>query len=413
MGKLYFVLVISLQLVLTACQAQTPGCTDPLANNYDPSASRNDGSCTYETLVVSPATSTPLNSTLHETSGLILWDDYVWTHNDNGDTLLYGLDTLTAEVMDEHPLQGVENIDWEEISQDEQYIYVGDFGNNGSGNRTDLHILRVDKSSLKAGNARIDTIWFSYEDQTDFSPQASNMTEFDCEAMIVSEDSIYLFTKQWISANTTIYSLPKEPGTYEAKNKASQDVMGLVTGATYLESKQLVVLTAYNSALIPYFYLLYDFSGKEFFDGNKRSVLIALPIHQIEGIATENGLKYYVSNEYSELEPFPTQVQKLHTFDLSSLLKGYLSGLTSVESLSTGRGSYKIYPNPAGNEVVIKTKDLQTSTSFVVYDLSARPVLSGELTGPKTRVDIRLLNSGIYIIRIADQNDTSLKITKQ
>jgi len=239
------------------------------------------------------------------------------------------------------------------------------------------------------------------------------MTEFDCEAMIVSEDSIYLFTKQWISAGTSVYSLPKEPGTYDAKYKASQDVMGLVTGATYLESKQLVVLTGYTSVLIPFFYILYDFPGKEFFDGNKRMVFIALPIHQVEGIATENGLKYYVSNEYSVLEPFPAQVQKLHTFDLSSLLKGYLSGLTSVESLSTGRGSYKIYPNPAGNEVVIKAKDLQSSTSFVVYDQSARAVLTGELTGPKTRVDISLLNSGIYIIRIADQNNTSLKITKQ
>ncbi len=325
MGKLYFVLVISLQLVLTACQAQTAGCTDPLANNYDPSATQNDGSCTYESLVVSPATSTPLNSVLTETSGLILWDDYVWTHNDNGDTLLYGLDTLTAEVMDEHPLQGVENIDWEEISQDEQYIYVGDFGNNGSGNRTDLHILRVDKSSLKAGNARIDTIWFSYEDQTDFSPQASNMTEFDCEAMIVSEDSIYLFTKQWISANTTVYSLPKEPGTYDAKYKASQDVMGLVTGATYIELKKLVVLAGYTVVLNPFFYLLYDFSGTEFLSGNKRRVNISLPFHQMEGVTTADGLKYYVSNESFALPPVANNPQKLHTFDLSSLLKGYLS----------------------------------------------------------------------------------------
>jgi len=84
-----------------------------------------------------------------------------------------------------------------------------------------------------------------------------------------------------------------------------------------------------------------------------------------------------------------------------------------VENLQAGRGSYRVYPNPASNEVVIKAKDLQTSTSFVVYDLSARPVLTGELTGPKTRVDISFLNSGIYIIRIGDENNTSLKLTKQ
>jgi hypothetical protein len=264
MVKLNFAWVICLQLVLTACQAQTPGCTDPLAKNYDPSATQNDGSCTYETAVVSPITTTTLSNTLSESSGLILWDDYVWTHNDDADTILYGLDSITGEIMVEHPLAGVMNIDWEEISQDEQYIYIGDFGNNGSGNRRDLHILRVEKSSLRTGIAKIDTIGFSYSDQTDFSDQGSNMTEFDCEAMIVSKDSIYLFTKQWVSAGTSIYSLPKEPGTYKAKYKASQDVQGLVTAACYVESKQLVVLTAYNSSLIPFFYLLYDFPGKEF-----------------------------------------------------------------------------------------------------------------------------------------------------
>ncbi len=146
MEKRSILFVFALQVVLVACQAQTPGCTDPLANNYDPSATQNDGSCIYDPVNLKPLTTLPLSSTLSETSGLIVWEDYVWTHNDNTDTILYGLDTLTAEVMDEHPLPGVENIDWEEISQDEQYIYVGDFGNNGSGNRTDLHILRVDKN---------------------------------------------------------------------------------------------------------------------------------------------------------------------------------------------------------------------------------------------------------------------------
>ncbi len=412
MVKISFIFVLVFQITLVACQAQTPGCTDPLANNYDPSATQNDGTCTYDPVSVSPLTTLPLISTLSETSGLIVWEDHVWTHNDDADTVLYGLDTLTAEVIDEHPLPGVENIDWEEISQDEQYIYVGDFGNNVSGNRTDLHILRVDKNSLILGNAEIDTIWFSYSDQTDLSPQEPNATDFDCEALIVSEDSIYLFTKQWYSAQSSIYALPKEPGTYVAKYKATLDAKGLVTGATYLEEEQLVVLSGYSSFLNPFFYLLYDFKSHDFLSGNKRKVGTFLSFHQVEGIATVNGLKYYVSNENFARQGIANP-QRFHTFDFSSLLEGYLSGLTSIESLNSGSGSYKVYPIPASNEVVIKAKDLQTATSFVVYDLSARPVLTGELTGPKTRVDISLLNSGIYIIRIADENNTSLKLTKQ
>ena len=413
MEKRSILFLFALQVVLVACQAQTPGCTDPLANNYDPSATQNDGSCTYDPVNLNPLTTLPLSSTLSETSGLIVWEDYVWTHNDNTDTVLYGLDTLTAEVMDEHPLPGVENTDWEEISQDEQYIYVGDFGNNGSGNRTDLHILRVDKNSLILGDAEIDTLWFTYSDQTDLSPQGPNATDFDCEALIVSEDSIYLFTKQWVSAQSSIYALPKEPGTYVAKYKTTLNVKGLVTGATFLEEEQLVVLCGYSSLLSPFFYLLYDFEGHDFVSGNKRKVGTSLSFHQVEGIATINGLKYYVSNENFARPPIADNPQRLHTFDLSSLLEGYLSGLTSVESLNTGRANYKVYPNPASDEVVIKAKDLQTATSFVVFDLSARPVLTGELTGPKTRVDISLLNSGIYMIRIADESNTTLKLTKQ
>ena len=65
----------------------------------------------------------------------------------------------------------VENSDWEEISQDDGYIYLGDFGNN-TGDRTDLHILRVEKSSLKSGKPSIDTIWYTYSDQYDIGNAA-------------------------------------------------------------------------------------------------------------------------------------------------------------------------------------------------------------------------------------------------
>jgi hypothetical protein len=62
----------------------------------------------------------------------------------------------------------VKNTDWEEISQDSSYIYVGDFGNNYQGNRTDLHILRIEKKSFLLNQPIIDTISFSYSNQTDF-----------------------------------------------------------------------------------------------------------------------------------------------------------------------------------------------------------------------------------------------------
>ncbi len=84
-------------------------------------------------------------------------------------------------------------------------------------NRTDLHILRIEKNSLLEGNPVIDTIWFIYENQKDLAAVPSNETDFDCEAMVVSEDSIYLFSKQWDSLGTGFYQLPKTPGIHTAK----------------------------------------------------------------------------------------------------------------------------------------------------------------------------------------------------
>jgi hypothetical protein len=318
---IWFVLAISV-----SCNTKEPGCNDPQVNNYDLSATSNNGCCTYDTVYVSPCKTMELSMVLEETSGLILWDGLLWTHNDNSDTRLYGIDTANAEIEKTHILWKVENNDWEEISQDDRFIYLGDFGNN-SGERTDLHILRVEKNSLKLGKPAIDTIWFTYSDQTDFSPAGLNQTEFDCEAFVVSSDSIYLFSKQWLSTNTTVYALPKEPGNHVAEKKTTFAIEGLVTGASYLEEKGLLVLCGYSGLVQPFLYLLYDYTDYQFFSGNKRRLNLSLLFHQVEGVATTNGLKYYISNEYSSLRATGIHnIQKLHILDLGPYLREYLEG---------------------------------------------------------------------------------------
>jgi hypothetical protein len=92
--------------------------------------------------------------------------------------------------------------------------------------------------------------------------------------------------------------LSKTPGSYKAQYKNSYDVQGLVTGATLLENKKLVVLCGYNSLLQPFTLLLYDYEANDFFSGNKRKINLNLAFHQVEGIATNNGLKYFISNEF-------------------------------------------------------------------------------------------------------------------
>lgn len=314
-----FVLIISLQ-TLTGCRAQVSGCTDPRASNFNAEASLNDGSCLFDQASVLPEWSLPLSSELVETSGLIMWDGRLVTHNDSEDTRLYLVDTGTGEVSEMFNLQGVQNKDWEDLAQDEDYIYVGDFGNNADGGRTDLHVLKVSKAGLLHGRQEIGEIKFTYAGNESPVPVAPNSTDFDCEAMIAMGDSLYLFTKQWVSGNTTVYALSKQPGEYLLRPRETLAVEGLVTGAVYLGGEGAVVLCGYNVLLQPFFYLLYDFPGTGFSAGNRRRIDVPLTLYQVEGIADAGGKRFYVTNEQLVTPPYANTPQQLHLFSLKDFL---------------------------------------------------------------------------------------------
>jgi len=315
---IFFLLTIS-----STAYAQISGCTEPLAENYNSKATLNDGSCNYKNLKLKPEYSIRLSDSIKETSGLIAFENLFWTHNDDHDKTVYALDTL-GKIKRKIILNDVINNDWEEIAQDSTHLYIGDFGNNYKGNRTDLKILKIEKKSFLAAKPIIKTIAFSYSDQSDFSSSKPNKTDFDCEAFIVSKDSIYLFTKQWKSSKTNIYVLPNQAGTQIAKFKSTLDTKGLVTGATYLENKKLITLCGYTKIGKPFLYLLYDFKNNDFLSGNKRRINLKLPFHQIEGIATKDGLHYFLTNEALFRKPVINVLQQIHYFDLSAVIGWYL-----------------------------------------------------------------------------------------
>ena len=318
------ILVLLLILNCNYGLAQILGCTDLEAKNYNPNAIVNDGSCQYRRTKVKQLFSIPINDTIHETSGLLYWNKKLWTMNDDRDTNLYSLDT-TGISLQKKSLAKVKNKDWEAISQDSTHIYIGDFGNNVIGNRIDLQILKIEKKALLEDRSVIDTIAFSFENQNNFTSQKTNTTNFDCETMLVTKDSLYLFTKEWSSQKTRLYVLPKTSGIHQAKYKATLNVKGLITGAVILEDKKVIVLCGYSKKLKPFIYLLFDYSENNFFSGNKRKIKLALPFHQIEGITTNDGLNYFLTNENFQLKPFISVKQQLHFLNLRTFLKSYLS----------------------------------------------------------------------------------------
>ncbi len=261
-----------------------------------------------------------ISDSIPESSGLISFQNLLWTHNDDHDTTLYGLD-YKGKIKKKINLKGFKNKEWEEITQDSAFIYLGDFGNNSKGNRQDLRILRIEKKSLLLSHPIMDTIAFSYADQTNFSVQKSNTTDFDCEAFVAIKDSLYLFTKQYTNRQTNVYSLPKKPGKYTAKLKESIKIKGLITGATVIPNRNGIVLCGYSKTLDPFVFLLYDYPKHDFSKGSQQKIKIKLPFHQVEGITTQDGLLFYISNEATQMKPFINTPQQIHTIDLSPFLK--------------------------------------------------------------------------------------------
>lgn len=412
--KTYYLFAAALFLLLQPVQAQNTaqpiyGCTDPLSANYNANATVNDGSCTYGSASVTPDETFTLTTTVDETSGLIMYSNSLFTMNDDSDTKLYRLDPDNGNILETIDLPGVTNIDWEEIAQDAGYIYIGDFGNNANGNRTNLRIVRISKASLQSGSPVADYINFSYSNQASFAATGNNNTDFDCEAMIVGNNNIYLFTKQWVSEETSVYQLPKTPGTYTAQLQDTLDVNGLITGATYLQDKRLLVLSGYTSLLSPFVYLLYDFQGSHFFGGNKRKVDVSLSFHQVEGIATTDGINYYLTNEHFQQAVIVNTAQKLHHIDLSEYLENYVETTASLPG-ALGRDGVSIYPNPAGDVLSIQGPDFLQGLGYYFIDNLGRRVLQGSLEGQNNDIDISTLSTGMYDLVIAGYEDDAVKV---
>ena len=313
-------------------EGQTPqssGCTDPPAANYEARATVNDGSCTYPPATISSEESHSLPDGHEDTSGIIFWNDRFWLINDSGPRNMYGLQFDDVESIVTVPLGNVPKRDWEEITQDDTHIYIGDFGNN-YGSRDNLRILKFSKESILAGDPKMEVINFTYSDQHDLTSPGSNQTDFDCEAFLVRGDSIFLFTKQWTSEQTSVYLLPNEPGNHVAQLQKTYNVQGLVTGSVYLEDLDLLVFTGYSSDMAPFLYLFYDFKGVDFFGGNRRKVALNLPGnfmgrgHQVEAVTTRDGLTYYITNEHFSISVL-TFPQQMHRLDLSGLLGHYVT----------------------------------------------------------------------------------------
>lgn len=234
----------------------------------------------------------PLGDQLKETSGLIYWNKLLWTHNDDSDNTIYGINPATGKTDQTIQFKSLKVKDWEELQHDAHYFYIGDVGNNATGTRTDLRIFKIHKTSL-----HMDTIRFSYPEQTDFTTKKSNATDFDCEAFLVTDSMIYIFTKEWNSQKTTLYKIPNKKGTHNAQLMQSFQVNGLITGAAISPDRKHIILTGYTKTLTPFLYLLSEFNKDNFLNGKKKKLKFNSNFLQLESVAFTGETTIAVTNE--------------------------------------------------------------------------------------------------------------------
>lgn len=387
------------------------GCTDPFAQNYDASATHNDGSCIYAvTNVVYPLVDT-LAIELPESSGLEFWDQLLWSHNDSDNSSrFYGFDTLTGLISRSVLIENSPQIDWEDMTKDESHFYIGDFGNN-AGTRTNLKILKISFDSL-SGNT-LDTvqaefIHFSYPDQTDFSGVNTNHN-FDCEAFIFFNDSLHLFSKNRSNGYTKHYVLPTTPGTYVATLVDSVFVDGQITSAAFSSDSILLLIGYKPPAYSPFAFVAWDYHQNNLFSGNKRRLQLGsvLTMGQQEGVCFSSGKKGFIS---SEQVTALNQVSRYFSFDLNSLIVSTV-GLNQDFSQSVN-----LYPNPFQETIFIKGLKLDElgEIRFVNALGVSLPFTLNQLDDETIELSTEQLSNGCYFLSFVTRGElVNIKVLKE
>jgi hypothetical protein len=392
----HFLLSILFISLYNHSQSQS-GCTDPLANNFSSSASTNDGSCIYIATAQNANVVGQLNNSISESSGIVLSDGFIWTHNDSGNNAkLFKVDPSNGTLLQTISITNYLNTDWEDIAADSTYIYIGDFGNN-NGTRTNLKILKINKaqfitSTLSAISATAEAINFSYSDQTSFASNSNN--NFDCEAMISLGNSLYTFTKNRGDNQTRVYKISKTPGTYTVSPYTSYDVAGLITGADYNSQTHEVVLLGYlSSHKNSFLYYLYDYTSDQFFSGNKRRIELgnSTTDWQTEGVTYNGADELYLSCEDSYVPA-----------SLFSTSKSSMSPV-GITTLSKNNTTLRLSPNPCSDQLTINFVE-QDITTLIIYSPTGKVVFSQKVIDKNTTINVSNFDNGVYFISATHKN---------
>lgn len=182
-----------------------------------------------------------LENALKETSGLFCIDGGAFTLNDSGNAPeIFSMDDQ-GKVTGKTELD-VSNHDWETLTGNADYLFVGDIGNN-AGKRKALQIYRIDRND----STQTETLRITYSGNTpaDNVPYAH---DYDGEAMTMRENKLLIFSKSWATEKSHVYLVQDIKAKQVLSPIASvEGLPGVVTGVDWSASEQEFVLVGYRS----------------------------------------------------------------------------------------------------------------------------------------------------------------------
>jgi hypothetical protein len=208
------------------------GCKAPSADIAD-----------YTNFVITKVCDLPAET--YETSGIIFFQGLLWTINDSGnEPILYGVDTASGALVRKLYIDNAVNTDWEAIVQDDKNIYIADNGNNFK-TRNSYLIYVIKKDSITdLAEQRIlpfQQITYTFSD-FDLAKINLNKTSVDSEAILVDGDSIFIYIKDWLFSELSVFSIPISAENAQANLRGSYQLGFAATAATIIGDNQIAFL---------------------------------------------------------------------------------------------------------------------------------------------------------------------------
>jgi hypothetical protein len=207
--------------------------------------------------------------------------DLFWVIEDAGnDNKLYGL-TLNGKIDKVLDVINAQNIDWEDLtSDDDGNIYIGDFGNNNK-NRSEFIIYKVEHPELALKTIKAKSITFSLP---------KNIKSQNFEAFFLLNNNFYIFSKD--KRHGKLFKVPNIIGTHQATFVSNFNLKG--------KNNAITSADVYNNSIIllnhDKIWKISNFKDDNFFNAD----IVALEFNhssQKEGVCFKDKNALYITDE--------------------------------------------------------------------------------------------------------------------